>query len=63
MSSPFSYIYFTFTSNDTSVSHDVQIYSEIAGGKLIMLLYHSGIKIISFRMDLGRLVKGDDMVW
>lgn len=61
MSSPFSYIYLTFTSNDTSVSHDVQIYSEIAGGELTMLFYHS--RIILFRMDLGGFVKGDDMVW
>lgn len=36
MSSPFSYLYFTFTSNDSSVSHSVQLYSDISGGKWLI---------------------------
>ena len=34
MSSPFSYIYFTFTSNDTNTPHDVQLYSDVSGGMI-----------------------------
>ena len=59
MSSPFSYLYFSFSSNDGG-SHSVQLYSDVTGGMLLRLPF---IPIISgtFRNSWTLLVNRMDI--
>ena len=61
MSSPFSYLYFTFTSNDTNVPHDVVVYTDITGGK-----YPFRNKYVLFTILRLEWITGDtakEMTW
>ena len=64
MSSPFSYLYFTFASNDSQTPHDVQIYSDISGGESDFLFPLFKLSLI--RSSTSEWVSGDDsleMTW